>query len=95
MQPSSDPINFPQAALDDSSLLMLYNFCKNGTPPLMMMVSEDSVTISLVDRAVVQYAWTPAQSHSWKPIGFGVRDDAQELKEQELEEEPEPEDNDK
>lgn len=91
MQPSNDPINFPQAALDESNLLMLYNFCKNGTPPLMMMVSDDSVTIGLVDRAVVQYSWTPNKKPAgWQPLGFGATEDDEQPPE-----EVEVKDNDK
>ncbi len=69
-QPNSDPMYFPQANLDEGQLTQLYNWATNCTPPLMLMVNGEAVTVSLVDRAVVQYSWHPAGTPTpeWHPV---------------------------
>ncbi len=58
-EPSSDSIHFPTADLNDEQLEQLWLWSQNHRPPLMLMVSGESITVSLWDEHVGQYAWTP------------------------------------
>lgn len=58
-EPSSEPIHFPTADLDDEQLEQLWLWSQNHRPPLMLMVSGESITVSLWNEHVGQYAWKP------------------------------------
>lgn len=59
-QPSNQPMNFPQAALTEEALGILYKWAQSWKPPLMLMVDGASVTVGPADHHVIQYAWRPA-----------------------------------
>lgn len=59
-QPNLTPINFPQAKLDYTQLLALWNWCQQWKPrPLMIMEDEGSITLGPTEDAVVAYSWHP------------------------------------
>lgn len=59
-QPSNDPIYFPDAALDEEQLTLLYNWTQNRTPKLMILVDDAALTLGPVDEDIAQFAWSPA-----------------------------------
>jgi len=62
VQPSNDPLHFPQADLTIEELTMLYRWAKAWKPPLMLMVDGPAVTVGPADPHAIQYEWTPAQA---------------------------------
>ena len=65
-QPSNEPIYFPTASLDDEQLEQLWLWSQNHRPPLMLMVSGESVTVSLWNESVARYAWAPESTKQIK-----------------------------
>jgi hypothetical protein len=58
-QPSNQAMHFPQAALSDEALAILYKWAQSWKPPLMLMVDGEAVTVGPADAHVVKYAWQP------------------------------------
>lgn len=68
VQPTNDPLHFPQADLNVEELTMLYNWAKSWKPPLMLMVDGPSVTVGPADPHVIQYEWTPKDAPPPAPV---------------------------
>lgn len=60
-QPTNDPMHFPQAALSQEELGLLYKWAQAWKPPLMLMVDGEAVTIGPADKHVIKYAWRPIE----------------------------------
>lgn len=62
--PSQDAINFQQSTLPPEELKKLYTWAIEHQPKLMLLVGERTLTLSLFDADVAEYAWHPEQ----KPV---------------------------
>jgi hypothetical protein len=61
--PSSDPLHFTSVGLDEEEMYDLYQWAVSHEPRLMLLYDEDraTLTVSLVDPTVLEFAWTPAE----------------------------------
>lgn len=61
--PSSDPLHFTKVSLDFDEMLDLYTWASSHTPKLMLLADEDrgTLTVSLLDPTVREFAWHPPQ----------------------------------
>ncbi len=57
--PSSDPIHFLDTKLDEDELRELWKWAQANEPRLMMLVGDSTITLSLVDITVFEFAYNP------------------------------------
>lgn len=67
--PSSDPLHFTNVSLDAEQMYDLWVWARNHTPVLMLLADEDraTLTLSLRDPTVEEFAWSPPQPESDEP----------------------------
>lgn len=54
-------LHFPDANMDDEELTQVFRWASQHTPPLMLMVNDAALTVSLFDPMVAEFSWRPPQ----------------------------------
>lgn len=63
--PSSDPLLLQRTKLPEDELEILYDFCQQNTPKLMILVGDDHITMSLYEAETATLAaWMPAAAQA-------------------------------
>jgi hypothetical protein len=57
--PSNDALHFTQTNLDEIQLASLYEWTRTWQPKLMILVGDQTLTVSLYDPSVKEFTWRP------------------------------------
>lgn len=60
IQPTNSQFSFPEARLSREEKIRLHNWCRKQTPPWIMLVADDAITVSRKSRDITEdLGWSP------------------------------------
>lgn len=58
-QPSNDPLSFTHTALSYEEMVKLWTWCQAQVPKLVLLASDERLTVSLKDPTIEEFTWKP------------------------------------